>query len=151
MQDLKDKPSIWLHTAYQVWNVCFQGKARLFQHTDSKLETFWTPQVTVVILDDGLYQATWYMMDGLNRKRYIRNPILIETTIYINLIKTVLFAHHSVLDTNFEILSVLGHSFLGILIWDRKVSVITAMMVSGMISSGCVASKQRTFHFKELW
>jgi hypothetical protein len=26
-------------------------------------------------------------MDGLNRKRYIRNPTLIESTIYISLIK----------------------------------------------------------------
>jgi hypothetical protein len=28
-----------------------------------------------------------FCMDGLNRKRYIRNPIWIESTIYINLIK----------------------------------------------------------------
>ena len=68
--------------AYQVWYVCFQGKARLFQHTDSQLETFWTLQVRVVVLDDGLYLATWYTMDGLNRKRYIRNPIWIESTYY---------------------------------------------------------------------
>jgi hypothetical protein len=38
-------------------------------------------------LYEGLYLATWYTMVGLNRKRYIRNPILIESTIYINLIK----------------------------------------------------------------
>jgi hypothetical protein len=72
----------------------------LLQHTNSQLETFWTLQVRVVILDDGLYLATWYTMDGLNRKRYIRNPILIESTIYINLIK-LLSAPQSVLDTNF--------------------------------------------------
>jgi hypothetical protein len=56
-------------------------------HTHSQMETFWTLQVRVVILDDGLYQTIWYTMDGLNRKRCIRNPILIESTIYINLIK----------------------------------------------------------------
>jgi hypothetical protein len=33
--------------------------------------------------DDGLYQATWYTMNGLNSKQYIRNPILIESTIYV--------------------------------------------------------------------
>jgi hypothetical protein len=49
--------------------------------SNSQLETFWTLQVRVVILDDGLYLATWYTMDGLNRKRYIRNPIWIESTI----------------------------------------------------------------------
>ena len=87
MQDLKDKPSISLHTAYQVWYFCFQGKARYLQHTNFQLETLWTLQVRVVILDDGLHLATWYTMDGLNRKRYIRNPIWIESTIYINLIK----------------------------------------------------------------
>ena len=42
---------------------------------------------SAVIIDDALYQATWYTIDGLNRKRYIRNPILIWSTIYINLIK----------------------------------------------------------------
>ena len=61
MQDLKNKPSISLHTAYQVWYVCFQGNTRLLQHTNSQLETFWTLQVRVVILDDGLYLTTWYI------------------------------------------------------------------------------------------
>jgi hypothetical protein len=68
----------------------------------------------------GDYRATdianyWYTMDGLNSKKYIRNPILIESTIYINLIKPC-FPHPSVLDTNFKILSVLS-----ILIWGRNV------------------------------
>ena len=61
--------------------VCFN-----IQHTNSQLETFWTLQVRVVILHGELYQATWYTMDGLNCKRYLRNPILIESAIYIILI-----------------------------------------------------------------
>ena len=145
MQDLKDKPSTWLHTAYQVWHVCCQGKARLLQHTNSQLKTFWSES------RNRWWWIVWYIMDRLNRKRYIRNPMLIESTIYINLIKTVLSAPQLVLDTDFKILSVLRHSFLGILIWGRKVSFITAMMVCGIVSSGCVASNQSIFHCKKLW
>ena len=129
MQDLKDKPSIWLHTAYQVWYVCFQGKARLLQHTNSQLETFWALQVRVVVLDDGLYQATWYTMDGLNRKRCIRNPILIE----YNLIKPC-YPHPSVLDTNFKILRAFRFLFLSILIWSRKVSLLSKRRPKNLVS-----------------
>jgi hypothetical protein len=42
---------------------------------------FWTLQVRVVILDDEVYHATWYTMDGLSRKRYIHTPILIDISI----------------------------------------------------------------------
>jgi hypothetical protein len=114
--------------AYQVWYVCFQGKARLFQHTDSQLETFWTLQVRVVVLDDGLYLATWYTMDGLNRKRYIRNPIWIEFN------KTVLSAPQSVLNTNFKILRALRLLFLSILIWGRKVSLLSKRRPKNLVS-----------------
>ena len=61
MQDLKKKPSISLHTACQGWYICFQWKTRLLQHTNSQLETFWTLQVRVLILDDWLYLTTWYI------------------------------------------------------------------------------------------
>jgi folate-dependent tRNA-U54 methylase TrmFO/GidA len=138
---MQHKPSISLHTAYQVWYVCLQWKARLLQHTNSQLETFWTLQVRVVILNDGLYQATWYKMDGLNRKRYIRNPILIESTIS-KFNKTVLSTPQSVLDTNTKILSALSHLFLSILIliWSRKVSLLSKRrhrnLVSGTIFIG---------------
>ena len=68
--------------AYQVGYVCFQGKSRLPQHTHPLLETFWTLQVS-----RDPWWVTWYKMDGLNRKRYTRSPILMESTIKVNLIK----------------------------------------------------------------
>ena len=87
MQDLKEKSSIWLDSAYQVWYVCLQVKTRFLQHTNSQLETFWTHPVRAVILDDELYQATWYKIDWRNRTQYTPNPIWIESTVYINFIK----------------------------------------------------------------
>ena len=125
MQDLNDKPSIPLHIAYQFWCIYYQGKARLLQHTNFQLETFWTLQVRVVILDYELYRATWYTMDGRKRyirKRYFGNPILIESTNLYKFNKTVLFSPQSVLDTNVNLFSALRHLFLNILIWGRKVS-----------------------------
>jgi hypothetical protein len=77
--------------------------------------------VRVVILDDGLHLATWYTMDGLNRKRCIRNAI--DDLYKFN--KTVLSATQSVLDTNFKILSALRHLFSSILIRGRKVSLLS--------------------------
>jgi hypothetical protein len=159
--NILDKPSIWLHTAYQVWYVCFQGKARLLQHTNCQLETFWTLQVRVVILDDGLYLATWYTMDDIPvceiKGSSFMNLLIFykilrkltdtassasfldlclefddsgqfSTKIYNDLYKfnkTVLSAPQSVLDTNFKILRALRLLFFSILIWGRKVSLLS--------------------------
>ena len=87
MQDLKEKSSIWLDSAYQVWYVCFQVKTPFLLHTNSQLETFWMLSVTVIILDDEMYHATWYKIDWLNRTQVTPNPILIESMVYINFIK----------------------------------------------------------------
>ena len=151
MQDLKDKPSISLHTAYQVWYVCFQGKARLLEHTDSQLETFWTLQVRVVILDDQLNQATWFTMDGLNRKRCIRYPVLIESTININLIKPC-YPHPSRYWTQiWKILSALMHLFLSILIWFRKVSSLSKMIPKNFVSGAIFVGELYDFNSGSGW
>jgi hypothetical protein len=129
-----------LHTKF---DTCFQGKDILLQHTNSQLETIWTLQVRVVILYDGLYQATWYTMDGLNRKGCIRNPILIESTIYINLIKPWYLHPQSVLDTNFKILS--------ILIWGRKVSLLSKRRPKNLVSETILIGELYNFNSGSGW
>ena len=105
----------------------FKGKARLLLHAKSQLKTFWTLHVKVVILDDELYQTTSYAIDERNRKGYIRNQILIESKIhvYINLIKSCYPHPIRYWIQIFKILSVLRHLFLSILIWGRKVRLLS--------------------------
>ena len=116
----------------------FYNRARTTQHTNSQLETLWTLQVRVVIIDVGLYQATWYTMDGLNCKQYIHNPILTESTIYINLIKPCYPHTQSVLDTNLKILSAVRHLFLKILIRGIKVSLLSKKRPKNFVSGTIV-------------
>ena len=75
MQDLKETPLIWLHTGYQVWCVC------LLQHKSSQLEMFWTLQVRVVILDDGLYL---YKRSAARNIVYLTNTNIIFVVILNN-------------------------------------------------------------------
>jgi len=85
-------------------------------------ETFLTLRAIVVILDDELYQAVVWckiLVYGLIRKYYVRNLILIESAIYLNL-----------LDIIVKILSVWRHLFLSILIRGREVSLLSKNMTS---------------------